>query len=171
MRGLSDVVKHTGCFTLPTLREKSVREIDLPEVVLPGAFYPFLAFHSEYIRPYLLWGAKGLELALLNLYPDAKPLRDGSVLAAVPGFLRNEDPELSRITLANIRSSCATIAIAMYKKGRMFTKMPERFSSFFGRDDEHRRRDDCRNLCCFFQRKPAVGRITIVQFGFGIQVR
>ncbi len=31
MRGHSDVVKRTGRFTLPTLRENGVREIDLPE--------------------------------------------------------------------------------------------------------------------------------------------
>ncbi len=127
VRSLSKDVESSGCFTLPALREKRARHVDVPDVVLPGAVYPFVAFHVEYVRPYLLKGRSSEEFHLLIDTRFPAPLKPGSILGTVRQFLKNEDPELACLTLANIRSSFTTMAVIMYKRGKMFKEMSEGF--------------------------------------------
>ncbi len=92
-------VDSSVCFTLRTLREKRARHVDVPDVVLPGAVYPFVAFHAEYVRPYLLKRKSSEEFPLLIDTRFPAPLKPGSILGTVRRFLRNENPDVGQYSI------------------------------------------------------------------------
>jgi len=114
-----------GFIRLIPMKEKTVRSLNMPFVMLPAFTFRYIKFHLEHIRPAIFSNSNTDEEALANspllLHTETcQHLSSANVTRTFQKFLEVSEPALAKMSIMNIRSSYGTMMMIAYRNGDIF---------------------------------------------------
>ena len=122
---------HHGFFELRTLKEKTNRTLDMPNVIVPGKVLRYLEFHIRIVRPIVVRATSTEETAdsqnpIFMHTRTGEYLETAQVTRCLKKYLQLYQPHLSGATVMSLRSSYGTMMLQLYHEGRVFKDLDEK---------------------------------------------
>ena len=131
MADIEDSSQRMKFFELRTLREKSRRSLDMPNVIVPAKVMPFLKFHLDFMRPIVVKRVNvretpGRSQPIVMHTEHGGYLTTAQIGLCLRNFLRMYRPDLSDATVMSLRSSYGTMMMQAYREKAIFQDLDER---------------------------------------------
>ena len=120
MADIEDSAQRMKFFELRTLKEKSRRSLDMPNVIVPAKVLPFLKFHLNFMRPIVVKRANvtetpGQSQPILMHTEHGAYLTTAQIGLCLRNFLKMHRPDLADATVMSLRSSYGTMMMQAYR--------------------------------------------------------
>lgn len=116
---------------IQTIREKSARSLDVPDVNFPIIILPYLKIHLKYVRKMIIGNSCSngkysndfQPLLVHSRYGDH--LTTSNISHSIALFMTGVSTRLRRVTAMTLRASFATSMLHQYRSGRLGENMTE----------------------------------------------
>lgn len=118
---MKEKVRNGGYFELRPGVEKTIRSVDMPNVIVPGFVLKYVEFHVEVMRKRVIENACVQELnandmPLIVHTENGEQLSTPQITKTLKAFLSCQMPEAENVTMMSLRSSYGTSMMHEYRQ-------------------------------------------------------